>query len=533
MKKLKVPKMINLEHFIHICLFLGFICIMIVCIYEKKNLHCDEVYTYVLSNNTFQETITVAPESYYIYEEPESLWLNTMTVQEGQRFNFNNVWKKQAMDTHPPFYYALVHLISSFFVNTYSKWFAGIVNIIFATLTLFVLRKTVMKLTNSKFAVFFVMCCFIFSAGVLSAATFFRMYIVAMFLTTLTSYTFITGIEKCDFKFYITLFITSLLGALTHYYFIVFLVFSSIVFGVILLIRKQWKNFGIFVGTMVMAGATAIMLFPTMLRHLFGNANRGAETMNILAESSFEILWNKMKNSFSILNSQLFGNIFWWLIGIEIVFLVIIFLKCKGQKGKKVVIFLKNNIQSIQKWSVLCIPVFFYYVFISNIAVYITDRYFHLIYGLLILIVVTTLCIVVEKVIPSKVAFVGLLIILLLSTFKEFGENWFYLYRGTQPFLDKAATYDNVDCLHVFNRIYEIDPSFYEARSYDRIVFVPYGDFEAFNNLELNTQNGLIITVGNVCDFELLKSEIQEIWPELDNYEKLGEHSFSSSYYFY
>jgi len=533
MKKINFPKMIYIERFIHICLFLGFICIMVVCIYEKKNLHCDEVYTYVLSNNTSQETITVAPDSYYIYEDPEVIWLNTMTVQEGQRFNFSNVWEQQAMDTHPPFYYALVHFVSSFFVNTYSKWFAGIINIIFATLTLFVMRKTVIKLTNSKFAIFFVMCCFIFSAGVLSASTFFRMYIVAMFFTTLISYTFITGIEKCDVKFYLTLFIASVLGALTHYYFIVFLVFSCIVFGVILLLRKQWKNLGIFTGTMILAGATAIMSFPTMLRHLFGNTNRGAETMNILAESSIDILWSKLKSSFSILNGQLFGNIFWWLIAIELVFVVMIFFKYKWKKDKKITTLLKNNVQSIQKWSVLCIPVFLYYVFISNIAVYLTDRYFHLIYGLLILIVVTTLCIVVEKMIPAKFAFVGLFIILIYSTFKEFDENWFYLYRGTQPFLDKAATYDNVDCLHVFNKIYEIDPSFYEARNYDRIVFVPYGDFESFDGLELNTQNGLIITVGNVCDFELLKSEINKIWPELDNYEKLGEHSFSSSYYFY
>lgn len=523
-----------IKNIVNIGIYVGFLAILIVCIHEKSNLHCDEVYTYVMSNNTTSEAITIAPDYYCIYEEPEDVWLDRMTVQEGEQFNFANVWAKQAQDNHPPLYYSLVHIISSFFPNMYSKWFAGSVNIVLGILTLHVLRLTVKKLTCREYPVFIVTCCFVFSAGVLSALTFFRMYVAAMFFVTLISYIFLRGVEKQDFKFYLALYLASIAGALTHYYFVVYLFFVVVVYGIWLILKKQWKCVGTLIGTMMLAGGTAILIFPAMLRHVFGGTVRGSQTMEQVANGSWSHFVYKFKTAYSIVDSQLFGGLFAiLLIGVGITVIVkLILQKVKKPECVKRETGIENENWLI-KWLLLWIPVVMYFITISKIAVFVTDRYFHPVYGLLILLVVSSMCVVLEKVLPVKWVFAVLLGISLFSTFREFGDNWFYLYRGTRPFLNAAAMYNDKDCIHVFNMPYEIDPAFYEISNYDRVVFVPMWDISGIEGLELNAEKGLILSIGTACDLESVKEKIQKAWPELTVYEEIGGHSFSVTYYFH
>ena len=521
-----------LSKIINICLYLGLFAILIVCISEKTNLHCDEVYTYVMSNNTSSDAITVAPKWYYLYENPEQVWLDTMTVQKGELFNFENVWAKQAADNHPPFYYVLIHIISSLFPTVYSKWFAGIVNIIFGLLTLFVGRKIVKNLTNNRIPLFLASCCLIFSAGILSAMTFFRMYAAAMFFVTLISYLFLKGIEKRNFSFYISLFIVSVLGALTHYYFVIYLFFICFTFGIILLLKKQWKDCLTLVGTMILAGCSAIAIFPAMLKHVFGNSLRGQQTMSQLVSNTWEAWIEKFKMCYAIVDSQLFGGTFFFLIIIGFLAILIGWvLKRKKQTENETNVNPLNRRMLIEKWLLLWIPVVSYFIFVSKIVVFITDRYFHLVYALLIILVVTMVSIAICKILKPQIAFILLLVVFLFSTFKEFGNNWFYLYRSEQSFLNTAASHADKDCVYIFNLVYEIDPSFYEIRNYDRVVFVPYTDMDGITEVLLNTKNGVIVSVAAGCSIETVHTKIQEKWPDLDVCEYLGRHSFSTTYY--
>jgi len=524
-----------LEQIVNIGFYIGFILIMIVCISEKTNLHCDEVYTYVMTNNTFSDTITVAPDWYYIYENPEDVWLRAMTVQEGKAFNFTNVWEKQAADNHPPFYYSLVHIICSFFPTMYSKWFAGTVNIVLGILLLFTARKIVNILspsTQTQFSRFFVSCCLIFSAGLLSALTFFRMYVATMFFVTLTGYIFLKGTETRNYKFYLSLFTASVLGALTHYYFVVYLLFICLVFGVILVLHKRWRDFGLFVGTMAMAACTAIAIFPAMLKHVFGTTLRGQQTMNQLTEFSWTALKANLQSAYAIVDSQLFGGMFLLLMAISMLTTLIALIIAKKKSAPVNPVCIADK-KALEKWLLLWIPVIGYFIAISKIAVYTTDRYFHPIYALLIILVVTTLCQAIGKLFQPKFAFILLLPILLFSTFKEFGDNWFYLYRGTQTLLDNAAAHSDKDCIFFCDNLFEVDPAFYEVSNYDRVAFVPYAVPERIGELQLRTENGLIVTVTNACDFNVVVQKLQEVWPSLDTYQMLGSHSFSTTYYFY
>lgn len=137
-----------------ICLYLFLSGMIVIGISEKRNLHTDEVLTYILANNSYDEEITLAPEMGKTYDPAASPWMNVMTVQQNQRFDYENVWKKQAADVHPPLYYTLVHTVCSLFPGVYSKWFGASVNLVFGLFTLYVTRKLVRALTGQEWIVF-------------------------------------------------------------------------------------------------------------------------------------------------------------------------------------------------------------------------------------------------------------------------------------------------------------------------------------------------------------------------------------------
>ena len=85
---------------------------------------------------------------------------------------------------------------------------------------------------------------FILSAGILSAVSFFRMYIMAMCWVTVLVYLYIREVERKQFRtqFFVATYVVTLLGALTHYYCIVFAVLISIVYSIYLLVHKMWKK---------------------------------------------------------------------------------------------------------------------------------------------------------------------------------------------------------------------------------------------------------------------------------------------------
>ncbi len=523
----------SIEKLIPIGVYIGFLLILLVCMYGKKNLHTDEVSTYVLANNTYDMSITVNPERNKTYEEPQEVWLQSMTVQEGQEFNYKNVWEKQSQDVHPPLYYALVHTICSVFQGTYSQWYAAGVNIFFAMLTLMILRMLTRELTGQKETVFLVSCFFIVSSGVLSATTFLRMYVMAMFFTVLVSFLLVRGLKKRNPSFYIALFAVSVAGALTHYYYIVYLFCVCLFFGIYLLHKRQWGAVICFVLVMCLAGGVSVAIFPDMLTHSLGGGYRGEETLQNLAELSPMVFFSRLRVCYTIVDTQLFGGLF-----VVFAFIAVI-LTFIGRKREWKKAFRAYPIKAEPKdgkkyaWIMLVGSCLGYFLIIAKVAVYTTDRYFHIIYPLLIILVVGGVCVGVRYFLSAKVTFWLLAVVLLLTTVKEFGNNWYYLYRSTRQLIQTAKQYGDLDCIYIVNAGYEINPSFYEIREYNTVTFIDKEELEQIETVECSTENGLIISMGSAISVEEIAAKVQEIYPKLVNFEQLGSHSFSVTYRFY
>ncbi len=94
---------------------------MLITIASKKNLHVDEMCSYILSNNV--GSINMTFEEGYTYMPAEQVYLDGITVNDVSGiFNFANVWKNQTNDVHPQLYYFILHIICSFNAGKFSVW---------------------------------------------------------------------------------------------------------------------------------------------------------------------------------------------------------------------------------------------------------------------------------------------------------------------------------------------------------------------------------------------------------------------------
>jgi len=91
-------------------LYLVLAIFMILAVSMKVNYYIDEIYTYGLSNYN-GNGIDMEIEYDKTYTPGTSVYDDYMKVQNGQRFDYVNVWRNQTNDVHPPLYYALIHTI--------------------------------------------------------------------------------------------------------------------------------------------------------------------------------------------------------------------------------------------------------------------------------------------------------------------------------------------------------------------------------------------------------------------------------------
>lgn len=118
-------------------LFIASMCFVLSC---KVNYDLDEIFSY--GNSNYQNSHIMQFKDGIIYAPGDKLFMEYVTVQPEHRFDFVNVFRNMARDVHPPLYHSLLHMICSVFPERFSLWFAGCINILFAVLTLHIVRKT-------------------------------------------------------------------------------------------------------------------------------------------------------------------------------------------------------------------------------------------------------------------------------------------------------------------------------------------------------------------------------------------------------
>lgn len=504
-------------------IYIVFSILMVFAIGNKENLYVDEVYSYGLANHT--EGSMMCVEEGYTYYPSNTPWMNYMAVNPENRFDYRTVWANQKEDVHPPLYYVILHTICTFFPESFSIWFAGMINIFSALGTLFFLRKTVLILTGDVRLQRLISIAFASSAGILSAATFLRMYMLAMFWVTALTCLMIgqIGIYNKN-RFYLLLFLYTTAGALTHYYCIVFAVFISIVYGCILLQRKYWKKAGFFCLVQGIAAVVSIAIFPAMIGHMF-SSGRGQESADNLIGSSLSAGLSRIKWFFEIVDEELFGGIFIYLFFAALAILFVggcCHKRSDLTEEKKVI---------LERYLIISIPVILYFLLVSKIAVFITDRYMYPVYAVLFLGISCALGGWMKGRSEQYYIYILTTVLTVMTVNGWKNMEWEYLYKSSAAFLDTATSYADVDCIYVYDKPWKTNPAYYEISKYHSVTFFTMEHLDMLGDSEISSRYRLLVAVtGND---EAILNQIMDLCPELNVYEYLGGYGYSNTYYLY
>lgn len=267
--------MTKIKYFYAVSFLLLVLNICLVCCnyVHKTGFHVDELLSYGPANSTSGPFLFEGISTDFTAEEmrkANNRWFlgkllqNYLTVQEGERFHYANIIHNLAGDVHPPLFYMLLHTVSSFHPNTFSKWQGAAVNIPLWILLLVVMYKLSGKFFENKYLALIPVVFYAFSEVGLNTVLYIRGYMLQTLLATCLIYeimTFYTN-EKINKKNIFMIFLFSFLGIFTHYNSLIFSGIIWMVMSVVLLLRRNKTKWYMLSLAFLFSVLAAVILFP-------------------------------------------------------------------------------------------------------------------------------------------------------------------------------------------------------------------------------------------------------------------------------
>lgn len=465
-------------------LYAVFTVLIVFTLTQKLSYFQDELLSYTLANNNevVVKMTKLSPRVVgnitgmklahgYRYTPASQAFTIMASVPPQARFNYANVWKNQAEDTHPPLYYMILHTVCSFFPGSFSRWYGGIINIFFALLILFIARKLVRELTDDGFILGVVSVMFVLSAAILNSTAFLRMYQMTTFWVILQTYLFVKQTGKpLTNKFCLQVFAVTLGAALTHYYCVFYIVVLCCLFGVYLLLDKDFKGVAKFCVSQACAAAAALAIFPAMFTHVFKGA-RGTEFMANAV--FFDDYLKRLAAYWKLLNEQLFGGLLPVLMAVALG--VALYIWFNAEKYKETA----NEGKLLgRKYLLVLIPMFVYFIILAKIApilaefAYADIKYLYPIFATALVVFMTFVFTLFKKV-PGypkgKYLTAAAALAVLLCSFHCTDWDDFYLYRNYKSRLPVKEMYADTDCVCFYANI--IPKYLFELSHYNTVTF--------------------------------------------------------------
>lgn len=373
--------------------------------HKKAGYHLDEVYTYELSN--YSETFFTWTEGVMDNWVDGSFFREAMSVDGLGDLNYSIPYHNQEDDVHPPIYYFVIHTVSALFHGEVSKWIGILPNMFFCLLTTVLLYLVAARFFPNRGLALLVAAMWAWSVGAMSTAVFIRMYALLTFLATALVLVHLKALEdvrrgKLRKRTAALLFVVTLLGILTQYYFLVFCFFLCGIFFLYLCATRRWKLLGVYMVLEGGAVCAAVAIFPKMLFHIFGGY-RGKEAFGNVAAKEGTL--EGLKKVASFISRQLFNG---WLKEciLLVVAVVLVYFLVKHvlhlrlfPKGEEVGLSVEMDVHMDRKLrmhishvdvavTLLGVVAVGYWGLVGKVAPYKTDRYFFCIYPLIVLCMV-------------------------------------------------------------------------------------------------------------------------------------------------
>lgn len=406
--------------------------------YKKEYFHMDEAYSYGLMN--YDKINITDNKDFYDTWHTKDYYKDYLTINSNEVCNLKPVYENQKNDVHPPLYYLLLRIASSFAVNDFTKWTGLILNIIIyivSSIFIFLISRKLLK--SDKKALF---TCLIsgLTLGALDTSAYIRMYELANMFILISTYIHMNIYEKNELKFkdLALIYIVTLLSSLTHYYTLIYIGVLFIIFVIKYIKQKQYKNLLKYVLTFILAAITSLAIFPYSINHIFmGYRGAGAKT-------SFSI--SKILTALLIYIAIVCKNLVGGIYNAGIILITLIITSVIGIKKNK-----KIEKKEISK--LIAIPVLVYFIIVSQITPYKELRYMMPIISVLMIYTIYIVDKVLNKNLKENIAKILLCIIFVFTTISPIftKEHLDFTYTNMNHLADKIEVIKDIPALYIFN----------------------------------------------------------------------------------
>ena len=513
-----------------ICIILLVIIILLQVIYKiyvdsgKEDFFVDEIYSYGLAN--YKQAFLFEEESFVNNWHKKEYFDDYVTVSEGD--NFNRAYENQKEDYHPPLYYMLLRLVEGVSVGSFSKWTGLTLNIIIfitCAIILFLIGKKLFK--NNIYALLLVFA-YGFSRFSSENTLFIRMYQLLELQLLLLSY---WGIRNCynnklKLKNIIPLIILIILGTLTQYYYLLFLIGFFVLFIIKYITRKQIKNLGKFIGAIIIAQILVYLIFPNYTEQLSGNSKRSSGSGVNAIEKVQEIL-SRENDYLKILDDSMFNFNIKYLVSLMLL-VGIILLIVKGIKEPKRRIKLKVN----KRLNIILIPTIVYWCLVTFTSPYIDLRYILPIFVFILIIILYLLKKEIELIIKNKKVVLEIVLIITMIYTLSFLLNteFRYQYKSSKEKIENISKYKDIPCIYMYAPTDVLTNTFTlnfnYVRQFEKVYIMNKINFsvldveKALKNVDIS--KGIII-MDNEVGVEYKVKKIVDEMEEFSNYKKIEE----------
>lgn len=433
------------KHKIFIILFLLLNVSMMLFFGMKKNgYNVDELYTYGLSNSYYEPFINISENT----ELSSDYFEEYFTVQDNEKFAYKSVYNNQSRDVHPPFYYFLFHTIASLTPNVFSKWTGITLNILLFIISWLVLYKLAKLILKDKYLSLLPPVIWGFSSGAISSVVFIRMYMLMTLFVLLTSYFHVKSVKMQSFN-KITLgwiYLITFLGVMTHYYYVIFACFISIIYCIYLLYKKEIKYLIGYCVAMFGSLLSAVLFYPALIDHIF-LGYRGTEAVTNFSEktSSSQTTFSNFASYYKIVDYSLFSNALNYVLAFLLLLILYLSWKRISTKNRNKLNQREENLWKESKNNLfillgLFLPSAMYVFIIAQVAPYKADRYIFPILPLIILTIVVLVLLISRFLSNKKISFIllGIFIVFNLGyTYTNKSVNYLYENRDMNYLTDQ------------------------------------------------------------------------------------------------
>ncbi|MCR5670832.1 MAG: glycosyltransferase family 39 protein [Butyrivibrio sp.] len=481
------------------------------CSFYYSNAHIMDFGTFadIIRNNDLNEAadkireyVPPVSDEKYSLQEMGAL----VDASKGHRFDYFSTLVLDLGDSHPPFYYLLLHTVNSVLPFLSIKGAGFFINIIALILSCLFIYLSAKMVTDRGCA----LACMLFyglSFDLINNATFVRMYgLMTLYFAALLYLHLLLAESKFedDGKILRFVCITEFFAMLTQYFAAIYIIPLFVI--TLLLYIRHGASVRKYITKQIITAVLYLLLWPYSVVQVFFD-KRGVDVRNNI---SLHGIFYRIKEYLNLLRNSLFSGSKVLLFGAmgAVLLLAIVALVRKAKEGT---IRSFAGSESFEKILYLVIPGSIYYVIISRISPWVEDRYVMPVIPILSMIFIMTFWKIFSMIFRRKDIPCFLLLVFVILVFARSARlTPYYLYPVSEEQLEFADKYGDSTAIIVDDDIEEEYPDLFLSVDHPYFIRTHESDLDKLCENTLNDGGKYTVYINTLADSDRVLKVFEE-----------------------